>query len=538
MTPKKIFVLFFVFLMIVSFLVAINPNKATIISEPISSKVQQNSCPVMVVNNKATIPIDYDAVKHIYIASQYDYNLNDDSQTITDYNSGTSYNNGVISNIKLANNTAVVVIAHNSKTNAIDIINNFCVNQSSANFGVSAGDWMMYSFTLNNSNIIPFFGYNNGVPTVQNNDKINVSINSILIGLNQPTQIILNMVVTNSTTSISFKSNDTGFFIQPIDFLNALINKTFVVPPNNTGPTPTLDSYDSATVTIDFKSINPNFNATVVYDKMHGSMNKMSGVFLDPQNYPLEMTFYLTSSYFAVQNNTIPNQNNQQTHVYGVSVGDEFDYTFSTNATGKIPFFGLNNNQAIIQNGDVVKIDIVKILIGLNKVGVTTNQNGTNILAKITIGSNPSIDLNDTMFLIVPLDLIEQLIQGNYTPDINGPKVQYLSSNSANVTFRMSQVDNKANNIQMDFTIVLDINIGNLISMDGFTLDPQGQAIKMSLLLTSSKTSQSTNKSSPSNSISNQSTQVISTSVAGFEIIALVPLIAVVPIIQKRRNNN
>ena len=535
MTPKKIFVVFFVFLMILSFLVAINPNKATIVSEPIPSKVQQNSCPVMVVNNKATIPIDYDAVKHIYIAYQYNYNLNNDSQTITDYNSGTSYTNGIISNIKLVNNTAVVVIAHNSKTNAIDIIDNFCVNQGSASFGVSPGDWMMYSFTLNNSNIIPFFGYNNGVPTVQNNDKINVSINSILIGLNQPTQIILNMMVINSTTSIFFQSNETSFFVQPLDFLNSLINNTFVVPTNNTGPIPTLDTYDSSSVTIDFKSINPNFNATVVFDRMHGSLIKMTGVFLDPQNNALEMTLYLIGSHFAQQSNQ--NSNNTQTHVYGVLAGDEFVYTFSTNTTGKIPFFGIDNNQAIIQNGDVVKIDIVKILIGLNKVGGATNQNGTNVLAQITIGSNPSIDLNDTMFLIVPLDLIEQLIQGNYTPDINGPKVQYLGSNSANVTFRMSQVDNKTNNIQMNFTIVLDRNIGNLISMEGFTLDPQGQVIKMGLHLTSSKISQSTNKSSPSYSTSSQSLQVISTSVPGFELTALVPLIAVITIIQKRKNN-
>lgn len=530
MLQKKMFVLIIVFLMIGSFSLSIYPNQAITNSQATqSSESQVNSCPIYVIGQKATIPIDYDSINHIYILSEYDFNLTYDSQTVQDYVYGTGYSGGIISNISLADNTAIAVVAHNSKTNNVDLITDFCINNSgsgSNSFGVHVGDWLNYAFFVNTSNMIPFFGYSGNNPVIRNGDTLYIGITQVQNGTNGQPAIIGFDLKINDSIPWATSTNDPSFIFFPLEFVQAIASGNFYSGPNNTGPVITYIGSDSVSVTFEMTNTNttqgPIMDTKVTVDLVHGTLMYMDGFFKDPQNNTLEMTLKVLNTSFNNGNNSNPPP---VSNTWGVTAGDSFTYFFSTNATGKIPFFGLNNNSAIIQNGDKVVIDIYK---------VAPDQ----AYAKITIGSYGSFELGDPMFLIVPLNVIEAITNSSTPIDqsSDGPSIQVLNVNSDNVTVRMYQVDNNTNTIVMDFSVTIDRHIGNLILLDGYSKDPSGNTIKMTLSLESKSIVSSGSTSSASSSDNN----IVTSSLGGFEIIdffALLPFIAIIPIINRSRRS-
>lgn len=152
-------------------------------------------------------------------------------------------------------------------------------------------------------------------------------------------------------------------------------------------------------------------------------------------------------------------------NTYGVNPGDSLTYQFKTNATNKIPFFGLYNNTPVAQNNDKIQIIVDQIL-------------NPGIILRISVGQNSEIKINETMFFIVPMNELKDVISGNFQPDPNsdGPQPIFVSTNSANTTVKLESQ-------QVNATMVVDNMHGNLIYLDGNFSDPNNNIIKMQFIL-------------------------------------------------------
>ena len=201
-------------------------------------QIQQDFCPpnscgfITVSNQQINGIFPFTGIYGVYLQTNFNYNASPIyNQGSTNYfTTSSSYVNGHISGINLADGTAVVVVGKDNQGNAF-FMDSFC---QGPNYGVKVGDSFTYNFTTNAQGQIPLFGLFNNTPIVANGDTFQVGISKIT-----PDNVTLKFTF-GSTIS---ETNDTMFFVVPLNFIESLISGTFVPDPNNTGPTPNLLGY-------------------------------------------------------------------------------------------------------------------------------------------------------------------------------------------------------------------------------------------------------------------------------------------------------
>lgn len=589
MKLKNFLILLVGFIMVFSLFVSVNPYPAIQPSSNQISKIQQNSCPILVKSGETIVPIDLVNITGVWKYQDYNFASNWDQQTAQNYFTGYYDNSkGLIYNLTLVDNTQVVVAGFNSKNNSYQVLSDFCFNPNpcggfiavfnqqingsfpftsiigvyvqnnfnynaspitnqgsknyfttsstysngqifginlpdgtavvvvgkdnqgniffmdsfcpSPNYGVKEGDTFTYNFKTDATGTIPLFDLNNGTPIIANGDSFQVGISKIT-----PDNITLKFTIANTNP---FETNNTMFFIVPLDFINSLISGTFAPNQNNAGPIPTF--LGSTSNTIKLGIYDSHGNMTVVLDRIHGNLVSLDGVFLDPQNNIIKMNIKLIYSPYGIPN---ANTSFNKYHKFGVNKGDSFIYNFTTNAPNKIPFFGLNGDNPIIQNGDAIKVNVVDMFNSLDQ---------PPLLLQYSIGSNAPFQSNNSIFFIVPIDMLNAVFNGTYTPDSNSndPAIQLISDNNSVIVVRANSSDFLA-------TLQFDKQHGNLISLTGKITDPQNNTFNISLTLS---TTNITNQSS-----SGKESNILTTA-PGFELVAFLPLVPILVAMKKKKH--
>ena len=511
MKLKNFLILLFVFMMVFSYFATVSPYPAVQSSTNKYSKVQQNSCPILVSNGAIIVPIDLINISGVWKYQDYDPTYSWDQQTAQNYYTGYYDNNtGKVYNLNLANNTQVVVAGFNYKNNTYQVMSDFCFNVGPPpNYGVQDGDSFTYNFTTNTQGPIPLFDLFNGTMVISNGETFTVGVSKITTD-----NVTLKFVWGNTTN----ETIETMFFIVPLNLIESLINGTYVPGPNN-GPNLNLVGYTNTTIKIDLSD--SHGNTTVVLDRMHGNLVSLDGIFLDPQNNTIKMSIQLIYSPYGIPNANPPPQDQSSSnkyHIFGVNKGDSLTYNFTTDSPNKMPFFGLNGDNPVIQNGDSIKVDIVDILVGLNQ---------PPLLLQYTIGSNTPFKTNESVFFIVPIDMLNAIVNGSYTPDStsNEPKIQKVSDNSSVTVVSAVSKDFSA-------TLQFDKQHGTLLALTGKITDPQNNVFNIGITLASATFStDSTNQQTSSNDGNTLTTS------PGFELLAFLPLVPILVAIKKKKHN-
>ena len=489
-----------------SLFAGVNPYSAAhklSIDQP--NSLQQNSCSsyINVINQQVNGTFNFYAIIGVYNRSQFNYTASPiTNQKATNYYNqsiGSSYSNGRIYGIALPDGTGVVILGKDTQGH-VYFMDNWC--QNNLTYGVQINDSFTYTYTTSSTQKSPFFGLDNNTPIISNGNTVKITVSKIVDQNSQPpTSIILSITIG---TNLPFQTNDSMFLIVPLEFIGSLLNGTFSPGPNG-GPVPKLVTSTPMYAIIDMFS--PQGNMTVIYDRNHGNLLDMNGTFLDPYNHIITLGLSLIYSPYG---NPYNNQNVfPQYHQWAVNKGDSLTYTFSTTATNPFSFFGYNNNQAFITNGETITIEV------LNS---PTNQTNSPLALQMTIGNNASFESNDSAFFVVPIDMLNSVINGTYTsgPNDNGPNPYLITSNESIATIGITSQF-------MNATLQFNRQHGTLVSLSGNTFDSQNNSIQINLVLIQSNLSNS----------ANSNTLTIST--PGFDLVTLLFMVSIVVVIKKKK---
>lgn len=475
-----------------------------------------NTCPFLeVVGGYVNGTLNFAEVFGVYEQSQYNYATDptNQPQAVNYFNTslGSAYVNGQVSGIQLPDHTPVVVTGKDTAGNNY-FMDSLCQGGMSPKnnfYGVMPGDYMNYMFTTDSTTKIPFFGLNNGNAKIGNGDSIQVSVEQIVLpavykpGQTQPygqngEGLVLKIAIANDAP---FSTNDSMFFVVPLNEIEALVaNGTLPPDPNGGGPVPTLITATPDQVTASLQS--PQLNGTIIVDRHHGNLIHLEGTLADPNNNPINFKIELTESVFG-------GQQNGQAPVWGVQAGDSFKLQFSTDAQGPVPFFDMNNGNTQLSNGDILLVEVEQVSSAFNKVDQsgTSTSSGTGIKIKITVSNQTSFETDQPMFLIMPVNYLEALANGQTDP--NSQDGFTLVSSNSTVLIAKASDPNGTGSADMAFDMVH----GTIIYFHGLFKDPQGNSIKMNLDLAGSSFADNSNSASSSyNSIS-------TTNLPGFDVI-------------------
>ena len=490
---KKLTILLFAFLMIFSLFITSNPiqtsNKESTLQ---TNKIQQNSCPIYVMTDQIVVPTNFSSVSAVYKYQDYNFSANWDKQTTTNYYTGYYRNDNVqavIYNVNLADNTQVVVIGYNSKTSQMQVLSDFCMPYMT--FGVNPGDSMTYQMTHNSTQAIPFFNFT--TTYVSNGDKIAIDVINLF-----PFQLKYTI-----GSNPSFQSDQPMFFVLSQQF----INESIINYPNAPNGMFNLTFFNSSIAIFTMNNATTGF-ANFTYNIKLGILINMNGTFFDPQMNPIQMNIQLLN-YTESQYNVY-----QQSNPFGVKVGDTFKYLFTTNQTGSTPFFGVKNGTLKISNRQTVTIFV-------NQIDLKYNPN--QIYITMTIGTNAPYNTSDTMFFIIPLPNLEELIKGG--PNLPPDAPTLVSYNDSFVVMKMTDPQGQGQAI-----VTMDRAHGFLVLFNGVILDPQNIPIQMDLSLQSSTIPVNSTINS-----SNTTKNATLTTTPGFELIAFIPVMGALIIFRKRK---
>ncbi len=590
MKIKSSLILLFTFLMILSLFTSYNlfqQDKPSSINNTCS--VQQSGCPLLVSNGQVIIPIDIVNITAVYKYQDYDFSVDYNAQTATDYYTGNyDSNKGLIYNLNLPDNTQIVVVGFNIKNNQIEVLQDFCfnacgsfinvfsgqingsfdfakiigvykqsdfdygaspiTNQPGTNyfttsssytngiitginlpdgtwlvvlgedsqgrvyfmdnwchpmtFGVHNGDEFIYTMTHNMSQAIPFFDFN--TTYVSSGDNITIKINNL------PPNFSVDLTVGTNPT---IHADHAMFFLQPLEYINASINND----PNISYEFGNVTYFDDKVVTYSMNDSKGVGDFT--YDRAHGYLMSLQGILMDPNGNGIEIDIEL-KSYIPAPLNPNPNP---MTNPYGVKVGDSFNFLFSANITGPFPLFDLNYGNFIVSSRDYIQMRVDDIY---------DSQNGPEAIISLSVANNQPFKTNDTMFFLMPLSAFDMFIKGVNLPSDAPTLVSY----DDNVVI-LKMVDPQGNG---QAVATMDRKLGVLINFNGTFLDPQKNAIQMSMDLKSTILNGTTeNYTAPtlvSNSTSSDaSSSNILTTTPSFELIVFLPAITALIILKKRK---
>jgi hypothetical protein len=463
-------------------------------------------------NGEVNGSFPFDTIIGVYKKSEFNFSLGvQGTQTaINYYTSSSTYVNGKISGINLPDNTMLVIVGkQGDKTFFMD---NFCQEGNNGPFtlGVHTGDVLEYKYDHNMTQAIPFFDFNNTL--VKSGDTIKIEV----LGVPSSPPTGPNKISQDSQFKVRFTVGSNApldvdhamFFIQPKEFLEGSIKHDPNVP-NELGNVTFFN--DSIVI---FTMADEKGQGEFTFDRAHGILIGLHGVLFTPDQTAIKVDIYQT----AYIPKTGPDNGPKVT--YGVHEGDSYELLFTTDNPNKIPIFNLTNNgvEQRIGNGEKIKVEIVSILVGLNKPGQEQKQE-SGMTIKLTIGANEPYETNETMFWVLPLEFIEGSIAGNVP---NVPK-----ATSYNDTHVMIEQNETQGFIKFTF----DRKHGTLASLDGEFKDPQGNPIGLHLTIvgTNFVNDDDTSSSNGQNSL---------ITAGGFEFIAFLPIVGIAFLIRTRKNNS